>query len=325
MITRRHLLQQTTALAAVTAVDSLRRTQAQQPAGASAPMFPGFMTSKVQTTGAIINVVSGGQGPPVLLLHGYPQTHVLWHKVAPRLAAEFTLVVADLRGYGDSSKPADGEEHSNYSKRAMALDQVEVMSNFGFQKFAVVGHDRGGRVAHRMALDHPDRVTKLAGLDIVPTRKLYRSVSREFATAYYHWFFLIQPAPFPETLIGNSVEFFLRDSFDSLMPNAVAPEAFAEYLRCFRDPATIHSTCEDYRAAASIDLEHDEADLNRKIACPLLAMWAERGAMHRMFDVAATWRERAANVKGKALPGGHFLPEEAPDETLAELRAFLNS
>lgn len=325
MITRRYLLQQTTALVAVTAVDSLRRTQAQQSAGASAPMFPGFKTSKVQTTGAIINVLSGGQGPPVLLLHGNPQTHVLWHKVAPRLASEFTLVVADLRGYGDSSKPADGENHSNYSKRAMALDQVEVMSNFGFQKFAVVGHDRGGRVAHRMALDHPDRLTKLAVLDIVPTHKLYHSVSREFANAYYHWFFLIQPAPFPETLIGNSAEFFLRHHFDPLMPKAVTPEAFAEYLRCFRNPATIHATCEDYRAAASIDLEHDEADLNRKIACPLLALWAERGAMHRMFDVAATWRERAVSVKGKVLPGGHFLPEEAPDETLAELRAFLKS
>lgn len=287
-------------------------------------MFPSFKSSKVQTAGAVINVVSGGQGPPVLLLHGYPQTHMLWHKVAPRLAAEFTLVVADLRGYGDSSKPADGENHSNYSKRAMALDQVEVMSHFGFEKFAVVGHDRGGRVAHRMALDHPDRITKLAVLDIVPTHKVYHSVSREFATAYYHWFFLIQPAPFPETLIANNAEFYLRRTFDPLMPNAVTPEAFAEYLRCFRNPATIHASCEDYRAAASIDLEHDEADLNRKIACPLLALWAERGAMHRMFDVAATWLERAANVKGKALPGGHFLPEETPEETLVELRAFLN-
>lgn len=325
MITRRHLLQQTTALVALTTVDNLRRTQTPPPAGASGPMFPGFKTSKVQTTGASINVVSGGQGPPVLLLHGYPQTHVIWHKVAPRLAAEFSLVIADLRGYGDSSKPPDGDNHYNYSKRAMSVDQVEVMNHFGFEKYAVVGHDRGGRVAHRMALDHPDRVTKLVVMDIVPTYKLFHSVSKQFATAYYHWFFLIQPVPFPETLIGNSVEFFLRDTFQQLIPNAVTPEAFAEYLRCFSNPATIHASCEDYRAAASIDLEHDESDLRRKVACPLLALWAERGAMQPLFDVAAAWKERAANVKGKALPGGHFLPEEAPGETLVELRAFLNS
>jgi haloacetate dehalogenase len=176
-----------------------------------------------------------------------------------------------------------------------------------------------------MALDHPSRVTKLAVLDIVPTRTLFNNVTREFATAYYHWFFLIQPAPLPETLIGNNVEFYLRQRFDPLMPNAVTPDAFSEYLRCFRDPATIHAACEDYRAAASIDLEHDEADLHRKVECPLLALWAERGAMHRLFDVTSTWRERAVNVQGKALPGGHFLPEESPDETLAELRAFLRS
>jgi len=289
----------------------------------AAPLFEGFTTSKIQTTGANIHAVSGGKGPPVLLLHGYPETHVLWHKVAPRLAENYTVVAADLRGYGDSSKPADGENHAGYSKRAMAQDQVEVMRHFGFEKFAVAGHDRGARVAHRMAADHPDRVTKLAVLDVVPTHKLYHSVTREFATAYYHWFFLAQPAPFPETLIGNSVEFFMNRQFRALMPNAVTPEAYAEYLRCFRDPATIHAACEDYRAAASIDLQHDDADLSRKIACPVLALWAERGPMNRLFDVLATWRERAEHVTGKALPSGHFLPEEAPDQTLAELRAFL--
>lgn len=325
MITRRRLFQQTTALAAVTALGKAWGPQKQRTAPASAPMFPGFKATKIQTTGATINVVYGGQGSPVLLLHGHPQTHVLWHKVAPQLAAEFFLVIADLRGYGDSSKPADGENHSNYSKRAMALDQVEVMSHLGFQTFAVVGHDRGGRVAHRMALDHPDRVTKLAVLDIVPTYKVYHSVSKDFATAYYHWFFLIQPAPLPETLIGNSAEFLLKHTFEPLMPNAVTPEAFAEYLRCFRNPATIHASCEDYRAGASIDLQHDEADLNRKVTCPLLALWAERGAMNRLFDVAAAWRERAVNVEGKHLPGGHFLPEESPDEMVAELRKFLHS
>jgi haloacetate dehalogenase len=325
VLTRRRLLQQSTALAAAAAVGNIHKTGAPQTEGNSSPMFPGFKASKVATSGAIIHVLSGGQGPPVLLLHGYPQTHIIWHKVAPRLAAEFSLVIPDLRGYGDSGKPPDGENHYNYSKRAMALDQVEVMRHFGFEKFAIVGHDRGGRVGHRMALDHPDRLTKLAVLDIVPTYKLFHSVSKEFATAYFHWFFLIQPAPFPETLIGNNVEFFLKQTFERLIPTAVTPEAFAEYLRCFSNPATIHASCEDYRAAASIDLEHDEADLSRKVACPLLALWAERGAMHPLFDVGASWKERAANVTGKALPGGHFLPEEAPDQTLAELLPFLRA
>lgn len=325
MITRRRLFQQTTALAAVTALGEAWGQQTERAAPPSSQMFPGFKASKVQTTGATINVVSGGKGSPVLLLHGYPQTHVLWHKIAPRLAEEFSVVVADLRGYGDSSKPTDGENHSNYSKRAMALDQVEVMKHFGYEKFAVVGHDRGGRVAHRMAIDHADRVTKLAVIDIVPTYKVFHDVNQLRATAYYHWFFLIQPAPFPETLIGDNAEFYLKHSFQQLMPKAVTPEAFAEYLRCFSNPAMIHATCEDYRAAASIDLLHDEADLSRKITCPLLVLWAERGAVSRLFDAAAAWRERAANVKGKALPGGHFLPEESPDQTLAELREFLRS
>jgi len=288
-------------------------------------MFEGFTTSKVETTGAMIHAVTGGTGPPVLLLHGYPETHTMWHKIAPKLAENHTVVAADLRGYGDSSKPADGENHSGYSKRAMAQDQVEVMHYFGFDKFAVIGHDRGGRVAHRMAADHRDRVTKLAVLDIVPTHKIYHNVTKEFATAYYHWFFLIQPAPFPETLIGNSLEFFVNRQFRALMPDKVTPEAFAEYARCLKNPATTHAACEDYRAAASIDLQHDDADLSRKLVCPVLALWAERGAMHRQFDVLATWRERADNVSGKALPGGHFLAEEVPDQTLAELKAFLAS
>jgi haloacetate dehalogenase len=327
---RRAFLRRATALVAGTTAAGLLRAQPQQLASSSARMFDGFQASKVQTTGATINVVSGGKGPPVLLLHGSPQTHVMWHKLAPRLASEFTLVAADLRGYGDSSKPADGENHSSYSKRAMALDQVEVMSHFGFEKFAVVGHDRGGRVAHRMALDHPERITKLAVLDIVPTYRMFHSVSKELATASYHWFMLIQPAPFPETLIANSLEFYLkymlfRDMSGGQIPAWMGAEAFAEYLRCLRDPATIHANCEDYRAAASIDLTHDEQDLNRKISCPVLALWGERGVVQRNFDVLAAWRERATRVSGKPLPGRHFLPEESPDETLAELRAFLNS
>jgi haloacetate dehalogenase len=288
-------------------------------------MFEGFEHMTVETTSATINLVRGGKGAPVLLLHGYPQTHVMWHKIAPRLAEDFSLVIPDLRGYGDSSKPPDGENHFGYSKRATAQDQLEVMDRLGFKQFAVVGHDRGGRVAHRMALDHAEQVTKLAVLDIVPTYKLYHSVNKELATAYYHWFFLIQAAPFPETLIGNDPEFYLNSLLGRLKPRAITPEAFAEYLRCFRDPATIHATCEDYRAAAAIDLVHDEADMNHKVACPLLALWAEKGVVHRMYDVLATWRERAANVSGRALPGGHFLPEEAPEETFAELKAFLSA
>ena len=288
-------------------------------------MFDGFKSAQVQTSGATINVVSGGKGPPLLLLHGFPQTHVEWHKIAPALAKEFTVVATDLRGYGDSSKPADGDNHSGYSKRAMAQDQVEVMSHLGFGKFAVVGHDRGGRVAHRMALDHAEKITRVAVIDIVPTHKLYHNVTREFATAYYHWFFLIQPAPLPETLIGNSLDYFMNRAFAPLMPKTITPDAFAEYLRAFKNPATLHAACEDYRAGASIDLEHDDADLTRKVECPLLALWAERGPMNHQFDVLATWRERATQVTGKSLPGGHFLPEELPDQVLADLQAFLRA
>jgi len=286
-------------------------------------MFEGFERTTITTTGATINLVKGGKGLPVLLLHGYPQTHVMWHKVAPQLAKDFFLVIPDLRGYGDSSKPPDGENHSGYCKRATAQDQVEVMEKLGVKQFAVVGHDRGGRVAHRMALDHPERITKLTTLDIVPTHKLYNDVTKEMASIYYHWFFLIQPAPFPENLIGNNAEFFLNSMLGRLKPQAITPEAFAEYLRCFSNPATIHGTCEDYRAAASIDLIHDEADRGRKVACPMLALWAEKGLMHRKYDVVAVWRDYATQVNGKALPAGHFLPEEVPTETLAELKAFL--
>jgi haloacetate dehalogenase len=240
------------------------------------------------------------------------------------------VFAADLRGYGDSSKPEGGENHSNYSKRAMAMDQIELMSHFGFEKFAVVGHDRGGRVGHRMALDHPDRVTKLAVLDIVPTYDLLHRVTNEIATAFYHWFFLIQPSPFPETLIGGNVEFYLkymmfRDMAHNEVPAWMGEDAFADYLRCYRDPAALHATCEDYRAGGSIDMKHDEEDLKRKITCPVLALWGKQGAVGKYFDVLSVWRERADNVNGKAVAGRHFLPEEAPDEVLLELQAFLKS
>ncbi len=288
-------------------------------------LFPGFESRKIPTTGATINVRRGGSGPPLLLIHGYPQTHVEWHKIVPELARRFTVVLVDLRGYGDSSKPPDGENHANYSKRAMALDQVEVMRALGFERFAVVGHDRGARVTWRLAVEHPDRVSKAAVIDIVPLP--YSNVTREFATQYFHWFFLIQPAPFPETLIGNSADFYLRSRF--LRPTggtgAMSAEAIAEYLRCFKDPATIHSTCEDYRAGATIDLTHAEETRGKKVKCPLLVLWGERGTVGRLYDVMKIWREHATDVRGKGLPGGHFLPEEVPEAVLAELVPFLTA
>jgi len=285
--------------------------------------YPGFRRQTIETRGTTINVVSGGSGPPLLLLHGYPQTHIEWRKIAPELAKHFTLVMPDLRGYGDSGKPPAGDNHINYAKRAMALDQVEVMEALGFRQFALVGHDRGARVAHRLTLDHPDRVTRLVMMDICPTHYMYRTADREFASGYYHWFFLIQPEPFPETLIGRSVDEVLTQFMGSVMPNGIEPAAYAEYRRCFGNPATIHATCEDYRAAASIDLAHDEADMATKIGCPVLVLWGANGLVGRKYDVVSVWRERANNVSGKALPGGHWLAEELPAETLAEIKTFL--
>jgi haloacetate dehalogenase len=290
-------------------------------------VFEGFERSRVETPGAEINLVRGGDGPPVLLLHGYPQTHAMWHLVAPRLAEEFTVVAADLRGYGDSSKPEGGPDHSAYSKRAMAEDQVEVMRTLGFKSFGVVGHDRGARVGHRMALDHPDRVTKLAVLDIIPTREVFATVGKDLATAYYHWFFFIQPYDLPETLIGADPGYYLRKKLGGWGTSleTFAPETLAEYERCFRDPRTIHASCEDYRAAASIDLVHDEADAaeGRKVGCPLLALWGAAGVMERLYDVEGVWRKYAHDVRGRPLDAGHFLAEERPAQTTRELSSFL--
>jgi len=262
----------------------------------------------------------------VLLLHGYPQTHAMWHLLVPRLAEDFTVVAADLRGYGDSSKPFGEEDHSTYSKRAMAGDQAAVMESLGLDSFAVVGHDRGGRVAHRMALDYPDRVTKLAVLDIVPTRHIFETVGKELATAYYHWFFYIQPYDLPETLIGGNPSYYLRKKLGGWGTSleTFTQEALAEYERCF-DTATIHASCEDYRAAASIDLTHDgkDQDEGHKVECPLLALWGGRGVMERLYDVEAVWCEYATDVRGKPLDAGHFLAEERPTETIRELKEFL--
>ena len=286
-----------------------------------------FTQTRIETSGAEINVRTGGEGPPLLLLHGYPQTMAMWHKIAPRLAADFTVVLADLRGYGDSSKPPGGEHHMNYSKRAMAQDQVEVMSALGHERFFVVGHDRGARVTHRMALDHGERVLKAAVLDIAPTLTMYERTDMDFAAAYYHWFFLIQPFDLPERLIGADPGYYLEKKIGawSKVGNCFTDEALAEYKRCFDDPATIHATCADYRAAAGIDLDHDRADHARKVTCPLLVLWGERGVIARCYDALSVWGERALNVQGRALPCGHYLAEEAPEETLAELRAFLGA
>jgi haloacetate dehalogenase len=287
-------------------------------------MFNGFEQKRIAVSGAEISLRIGGGGPPLLLLHGYPQTGAMWHKIAPRLADDFTVVVADLRGYGDSSKPESDATHAAYAKRAMAQDQVEVMAALGFEKFRVAGHDRGGRVAHRMALDHPSCMERVAVLDIAPTHKVFATVDKAMATAYYHWFFLIQPKNLPEHLIGKDPEHYLRHTLGSwgLGAGAFSDEAVSEYIRCFSDPATIHATCEDYRAAASIDLEHDEADMGTKIACPLLVLWGAKGFVAKAYDVLEVWREGATNVRGEALDCGHFLPEERPDETYAALRDF---
>ena len=292
-------------------------------------MFEGFTRMRIKTGDPAINLVRGGEGPPLLLLHGYPQTHVMWHKIAPRLAIHFTVVATDLRGYGDSDKPPAGDDHSGYSKRAMAQDQIEVMECLGFDQFYVVGHDRGARVGHRMALDHSECVKKLVVLDVVATHKIFQSVDKNLATAYFHWFLMLQPAPLAETMIGNNAEFYLRWLLDRwcTVPGAITEEAFAEYYRCFKIPESIHATCEDYRAV-SVDLIHDEADLDRKVTCPVLALWGTNQAQHPGWpsvahDVVATWKERAIDVRGKQLPGGHFLPEEAPDETFQELFTFL--
>lgn len=286
-------------------------------------MFSNFQSHTIQTTETYIHTLVGGSGPPLLLLHGYPQTHVMWHLIAPRLAQHFTVVCSDLRGYGDSGHPPTDAEHTAYAKRTVAQDQIEMMTALGFDTFMAVGHDRGGRVLHRLLLDHPARVTRAAMLDIVPTRHIFQTIDQSMASIYEHWFFLIQP-DLPERLIGHDPDFYLTTKLNRWSANASAftPEAMAEYLRCFRRPKTLHSTCEDYRAAATIDLVHDETDLGHKIQCPLLVLWGGYGAMEKHYDVVSVWQQYATSVEGKALPCGHFLPEEASEETYGALMAF---
>ena len=294
----------------------------------AAPLLEGFRLLDVAVGPDVtIRAAVGGNGPPLLLLHGHPQTHVTWRKVAPALAAQFTVVAADLRGYGDSSKPPGGDDHAAYAKRSMARDQVALMQALGHPRFAVAGHDRGGRVAHRMALDHPEAVTRIAVMDIVPTATMYARTDKELATRYFWWFFLIQPTPLPERLIAADPEFFLRRHIDGQLktPGATEPEAFAEYLRCYRDPATRHAICEDYRAAATIDLVHDAADADARVKVPLLAIWGAKGTIDALFDVLEAWREKAVHVEGGPFDCGHTLQEERPQETIATLRNFFSS
>ena len=282
-------------------------------------MFEGFELELIDTGEAVLRVRHGGSGPPVLLLHGHPQTHAMWSLVAPRLAEDFTVVAADLRGYGGSSKPETDARHEPYSKRAMARDQVELMRQLGHEHFLLAGHDRGGRCAYRLVLDHPERVEKLAVLDIVPTGDMWRRADMEFGMVDWHWFFLAQPAPFPEEVIGADPDryYFRGDR------SRFEPEALEDYLASVRSPETIHAMCEDYRAGATIDYELDEADRGkRRIACPVLALWAGRDELGRWFDVLETWRQWADDVRGRPLDCGHFLAEEAPRETYEELRAF---
>lgn len=317
--TRRALLRETTLAAAAGALLT-RPAHAQPPSGEEQSWMrffpPGFRSARIKTSGAEINTVIGGSGPPVLMFHGAPQSLITWRLTAPGLARDFTLVLCDLRGYGDSSKPADLPDHSSQSKRPMALDGVEVMQHLGYRQFHMVGHDRGGRVGRRMALDHPDRVRKLAVMDIVPAHYLYSHVTIDFVQAYFHWFNHLRRAPGPENE--------LKAANEALAAKATDP-AQKEYLRHNTDLRTIHAMCEDYRASASVDLAIDHADIRagKKIRCPLLTLWAANGAMGRLYDVLAIWREEGINVAGKGLPGNHSLQESAPDETLAELRAFL--
>lgn len=292
------------------------------------PLFPGFVRQRIPTPdGQHIQTLVGGNGPPLLLLHGHPQTSAIWHKVAPALARQFTLVLADLRGYGESAKPAGDADHANYSKRTMAADMLAVMQHLGHSRFAVLAHDRGARVAHRLAADHSGAVRRMVLLDIAPTLAMYEQTSDAFARAYWHWFFLIQPAPLPERLMEADPAAYIRDVMGRRSAG-LAPfdaRALAEYTRCLALPGTAHGICEDYRAAAGIDLVHDRADRDagHRLGMPLLALWGEQGVVHRCFKPLAEWQRVAANVRGHALPCGHYIAEEAPDALLAAALPFL--
>lgn len=288
-------------------------------------MFETFDERRVDGDGARIFLRIGGPqtAPPVLLLHGYPQTSAMWHRLAPLLTDRYRVICADLRGYGRSDKPPCDPDHASYSKRAMAADMVAVMAALGHDRFAVLAHDRSARVAHRMGMDHPGAVSAMTLLDIAPTREMYAATTRDFATAYWHWFFLIQPAPLPEDIIGADPDtYWRRKCFNQAGYNPFAPEALDEYLRCFRDGDAIRASCEDYRAAATIDIAHDDADGDRKLAMPVQVLWAASGVIDRCFDPLALWARRAEQVEGRALEATHYMAEEIPDQIAALVRAF---
>jgi len=291
------------------------------------PLFPGFKSELIEVNGVKIMTRKGGSGQPLLLLHGHPQTHAIWHRVAQQLAESHTVVMTDLRGYGDSSKPQGSQDHLNYSKRVMALDQIEVMRHFGFAQFDVLAHDRGARVAHRLALDHPKAVKRLVLLDIAPTLAMYEKTSNQFARSYWHWFFLIQPAPLPERLIEADPAAYVRDVLGRRSAGLAPfdPRALAEYVRCLELPDTAHGLCEDYRASASIDLVHDQLDIDKKnfLQQAVLLLWGELGVVNQCFEPLKEWSKLAVNVKGHALPCGHYIPEEAPELLLNQVQSFL--
>jgi haloacetate dehalogenase len=290
-------------------------------------MFRGFKRIAVERPDVTIDCVIGGSGPPLLLLHGFPQTKALWGQIAEVLAPSFSVVCMDLRGYGDSSKPPSTADGSNYSFRAMAEDANGVMSALGFRTFAVAGHDRGGRVGHRLALDHPGSVSRLAVLDIVPTHAMLMDTNHRIAATYWHWYFLAQPSPFPETLIAADPDLFFETcllGWGKAKLTDFAPAQLAEYRRCWRSPATIHSMCSDYRAALTIDLAHDKIDIETPIACPTLALWGASGVMAQLFDMEGEWRKRASTLDVATLPGGHFFVDQYPEETAACLKGFFS-
>ena len=291
------------------------------------PLFPGFKSELIEVNGVKIMTRKGGSGQPLLLLHGHPQTHAIWHRVAQQLAESHTVVMTDLRGYGDSSKPQGSHDRMNYSKRVMALDQIEVMRHFGYAQFDVLAHDRGARVAHRLALDHPKAVKRLVLLDIAPTLAMYEKTSNQFARSYWHWFFLIQPAPLPERLIEADPAAYVRDVLGRRSAGLAPfdPRALAEYVRCLELPGTAHGLCEDYRASATIDLVHDQLDIDKKnfLQQALLVLWGEQGVVNQCFEPLKEWSKLAVNVKGHALPCGHYIPEEAPELLLNQVQSFL--
>lgn len=315
--TNRSLLKAALGLDVVGALPTAPSLLAQTNSDLDARLFPGFRASKVQTSGATIHTLVGGSGPPILLLHGAPQAHFSWAKVAVELARDYTVVVTDLRGYGYSSKPEGGENHINYSKRTMAQDQVEVMASLGYDRFILFGHDRGGRVGRRLTLDHPERVEKLAVLDIVPAHYLYSNTTREFAVAYIHWFMFIRPAPFAENIIAATGMFVGNGS----------GEIGEEYRRIYTDPAAVHAMCEDYRASANMDMDIDKADIaaGKTIDCPLNVLWGDAAPIGRLHDVLGIWQMEATRAEGKSMPGGHTFQEENPEQTYDELRRFLNA